>query len=61
MTTCPNCKNAVVKPVKEWKYGSFDVQAYSCPHCGFFFREYFREGRHSFTLQRYKGKGWIKS
>lgn len=45
---------------KKWKYGSFDVEAYSC-ECGTDFREYKKDGRQSFTLKKSKeSKNWTK-
>ena len=61
MATCPNCKKEVNKPSKTWKYGPFTVKAYSCPNCGVQFRDYTREGKHSFALKLQKGKGYIKA
>jgi len=55
MAKCPNCKKENPKPDKTWKYGQFTVQAYSCD-CGTDFREYTREGKHSFTLELQKGR-----
>lgn len=60
MVKCPNCKKEHTKLRKTWKYGQFTVQAYSCD-CGTDFREYTREGKHSFTLKLKKGKGFIKA
>jgi len=60
MVKCPNCKKELTKPKKTWTYGIFKVQAYSCD-CGTDFREYVREGKHSFTLKLQKGKGYIKA
>ena len=60
MVKCPNCKNEVSKPKKTWKYMGFDVQAYSCD-CGTRFREYTKNGKHSFTLKLVKGKGFVKA
>ena len=45
---------------KEWEYGRFKVQAYSCS-CGTRFREYKTDGKHSFTLKLQKGRGFIKA
>lgn len=45
---------------KKWKYGSFEVEAFSC-ECGTDFREYRRGGKHSFTLKKAKNeKIWKK-
>jgi hypothetical protein len=46
---------------KKWKYGQFDVEAYTC-ECGTDFREYKREGQHSFTLKKSKNDNrWKKA
>lgn len=60
MVKCPKCKVKVSKPIKTWKYGLFTVQVYCC-NCGTDFREYTKEGKHSFTLKLEKGKGFIKA
>ena len=57
MTKCPNCKKERTKPKKTWKWSQFTVQAYSCGNCGTDFREYFKAGKHSFTLKRAKKSG----
>ena len=59
MVKCPNCKKEVNTPEKTWKYGQFTVQAYSCD-CGMRFREYTKDGKHSFMLKLQKGKGYVK-
>jgi predicted RNA-binding Zn-ribbon protein involved in translation (DUF1610 family) len=61
MATCPNCKTNVTKQSKSWKYGQFTVNAYVCPKCDTQFREYYRNGKHSFTLKYEKGKGFVKA
>jgi len=61
MPKCPKCKTEVAKPAKNWKYGIFTVQAYSCSNCKTQFREYNRKGKHSFTLKLQKGKGYRKA
>ena len=60
MARCPNCKKEIKKPTKTWKYGIFKVEAYEC-NCGTKFREYKKDGKHSFTLKLEKGKGYIKA
>jgi hypothetical protein len=60
MAKCPNCKKEITKPKKSWTYGIFKVQFYSCD-CGTDFREYTKAGKHSFTLQLKKGKGYVKA
>ena len=57
---CPNCKREVDKPNKSWKYGQFQVQAYTCKNCKTQFREYTKNGKYAFTLKLEKGKGFIK-
>jgi len=57
MASCPECKNEVEKPKKTWIYGRFEVKAYTCNKCGTEFREYFRDGKKSFTLKKRGGPG----
>ena len=38
---------------KKWKYGQFDVEAYSC-ECGTDFRSYKKDGIESFKLKKSK-------
>ena len=57
MTKCPNCKKELTKPKKTWKWSQFTVQAYSCGNCGTDSREYFKAGKHTFTLKRTKKSG----
>jgi transposase-like protein len=61
MVVCPNCKTNVTKQSKSWRYGQFTVNAYECPKCNTQFREYYRNGKHSFTLKLEKGKGFVKA
>lgn len=61
MTKCPNCKKENPKPTKTWKYGQFTVQAFTCSNCKTQYREYTRNGKHSFTLKLQKGKGYKKA
>ncbi len=62
MVKCPECKKECRKQKKAWKYGQFDVKAYTC-ECGTDFREYNLRGKHSFTLKYKKGedKGYVKA
>jgi hypothetical protein len=60
MARCPDCKKENSKPKKTWNYGQFKVQAYSC-ECGTNFRDYAKEGKHSFSLKLKKGKGYVKA
>jgi hypothetical protein len=55
MVRCPDCKKENTKPYKKWKYGQFDAEVYDCT-CGTEFREYTKNGKHSFTLKRKKGE-----
>jgi len=57
MTKCPNCKKELTNPNKSWTFGVFEVQGYLCDNCGTDFREYFKAGKHSFTLKRAKRAG----
>ena len=59
MVNCPDCKREMTKPDKTWRYGVFEAEFYSC-RCGARFREYTRDGKHSFTLKYVKGKGYRK-
>lgn len=60
MAKCPSCKRENTKPMKKWKYGPFVVEAYLCGSCGTSFREYTKDGKHSFMLKSEKGKGFVK-
>jgi len=57
MTNCPKCKTNNSKPDKTWKYGQFLVEANTCTNCSTQFREYTKNGKHSFTLKLQRGKG----
>ena len=58
---CPDCLRKYTEQKKKWKYGKFDVEAYSC-ECGTDFRTYKQEGKHSFILKRNKkDKNWKKA
>lgn len=56
MVQCPKCKSEVAKPYKTWKYGRFNAEGYRCSNCGASFREYTKDGKHSFTLMLKNGK-----
>jgi hypothetical protein len=57
---CPDCMKEYREYKKKWKYGPFEVEAFSC-ECGTDFREYRRGGKHSFTLKKAKNeKRWKK-
>jgi predicted RNA-binding Zn-ribbon protein involved in translation (DUF1610 family) len=60
MAKCPNCGKQNERSKKKWKYGQFEVHAYSCS-CGNEFREYTHKGKPSFTLRLKKGKGFVKA
>jgi hypothetical protein len=60
MVKCPACKKEFEKHKKAWKYGQFDVKTYTC-ECGTDFREYTLKGKHSFTLKKKIGKGFVKA
>jgi hypothetical protein len=60
MVKCPECKKEVARAKKAWNYGQFKVNVYLC-ECGTIFRDYCREGKHSFTLKFKKGKGFVKA
>ncbi len=50
-----------MKQNKKWKYGKFEVEAYSC-ECGTDFRTYRLEGKPSFALKKSKkDKSWKKT
>jgi uncharacterized protein with PIN domain len=61
MAVCPNCRTNVTKQSKSWKYGQFTVNAYVCPKCNMRFWEYYKNGKHSFTLKFEKGKEFVKA
>lgn len=61
MGKCPDCMKEYQEYKKKWKYGQFEVEAFTC-ECGTDFRDYKREGKHKFTLKKpKKGKGWKKA
>jgi hypothetical protein len=48
--------------MKNWRYGNFTVQAYTCGNCGTQYREYYdKSGKLSFILKLQKGKGYVKA
>jgi DNA-directed RNA polymerase subunit RPC12/RpoP len=61
MAICPRCKKEVTKPEKTWKYRVFKAEFYRCGNCGTKFREYTKNGKHSFTLMYLEGKGYRKA
>jgi transposase len=62
MSKCPNCGFVNPSPVKNWRYGNFTVQAYTCGNCGTQYREYYdKSGKLSFVLKLQKGKGFVKA
>ncbi len=61
MGKCPDCMREYHEHKKKWRYGHFDVEAYSC-ECGTDFGEYKKDGKPSFTLKKQKkGKVWKKA
>jgi len=60
MVKCPNCDKELTKPQKTWTYRQFRVDVYSCS-CGTKFREYTKDGKHSFMLKLEKGKGFVRA
>ncbi len=60
MGKCPDCMKEYREHKKKWKYGPFDVEAYSC-ECGTDFRVYRKGGADSFVLKKEKGKGFVKA
>lgn len=60
MVKCPNCEKELTQPKNSWAYGPFTVQAYSC-NCGTRFREYIKDGKHSFMLKLEKGRGFVRA
>jgi len=60
MVDCPNCKKEIENPQKTWNYWKFTVEAYCCDRCGARFRDYSKEGKHSFTLKFEDGKWGMK-
>ncbi len=61
MVKCPDCMKEYQEHKKKWKYGKFDVEAYSC-ECGTDFREYKKQGKLSFTLKKAKKENtWKKT
>jgi len=53
MGKCPDCMKEYHEHKKKWKFGKFDVEAYSC-ECGTDFREHKKGEKHSFTLKKTK-------
>ena len=61
MVKCPACKREHEKHKKDWKYGQFKVEAYTC-ECGTGFSNYSVKGKHSFFLKRSKkNRNWTKA
>jgi uncharacterized Zn finger protein len=61
MSKCPSCGLENEAPAKAWKYSFFTVYAYTCKGCGTYYRDYYRDGRLSFTLRLVRGKGLVKA
>jgi hypothetical protein len=53
MAKCPDCLKEITEIKKKWKYGKFDVEAYSC-ECGANFRSYKIDGNERFKLKKSK-------
>jgi len=53
--------NKILKEDPFYCGGQFKVQAYICNNCKTQYREYTKNGKHSFTLKLQKGKGYIKA
>lgn len=51
MVKCPDCMKEHTRYMKKWKYGCFDVEAFSC-NCGTDFRSYKKDGIESFKLKK---------
>ncbi len=61
MVKCPDCLKELTEPNKKWKYGKFNVEAYSC-ECGTDLRTYRLDGEPSFALKKTKtDKNWKKT
>jgi len=61
MVKCPDCMREYEEYKKKWKFGKFNVEAFSC-ECGTDFRTYKLEGKQSFSLKkRRKDKKWRKT
>ncbi len=61
VTKCPDCLREVNESKKKWKFGQYNVEAFSC-ECGTDFRSYKKEGIDSFKLKKDKNDGkWRKS
>jgi hypothetical protein len=61
MAICPNCKTTELIKVKAGSMVKLVANAYVCPKCNTRFWEYYRDGKHSFTLKFEKGKGFVKA
>ena len=60
MVKCPDCLKEITETNKKWKFGQFDVEAFSC-ECGTDFRSYKKDGVDSFKLKKNKtDKKWKK-
>ena len=61
MGKCPDCMKEYQEHKKKWKFGKFDVEAFTC-ECGTDFREYKTGGKKSFTLKKSKkDNSWKKT
>jgi len=59
LVKCPDCGKLYTEYKKKWKYGQFDVEAYSC-ECGTAFRSYKIEDQESFKLKKSKTDKFYK-
>jgi transposase-like protein len=51
---CPHCgKNQTKKPLKKWKFGTYDVSRYNCQHCKDLFN-YYSNSKKTWTLPKSK-------
>jgi len=56
MVKCPNCnKEFKTKPIKKWRFRSYDVERYECKLCGQKFNLYIGE-KLQYTIPKAKRK-----
>ncbi len=61
MVKCPDCMKESMEQKKKWKFGKYDVEAFSC-ECGTDLRTYKAEGKTSFAMKKTKNdKNWKKT
>ncbi|MEJ2272541.1 MAG: hypothetical protein P8X91_08725 [Candidatus Bathyarchaeota archaeon] len=56
MKKCPACLREVSESKKKWKFGQYNVEAFSC-ECGTDFRSYKKDGIDNFKLKKDKTDG----